>query len=102
MQMQSDGPHRGFIKELTIELMSLADIRLLHTTSKRHRLMVGKMTRESDILFEAGRFWVRKETYGYVVYENGITHATSVQTFALDEDGLSLAKAYCNYLSTIR
>lgn len=51
------------------------------------------MERESDILHEAGRFWVRKELYGYVVYENGITHAESVQAFTLDDGGLSLAKA---------
>lgn len=55
------------------------------------------MERESDILHEAGRFWVRKELYAYVVYENGITHAESIQAFQPDTDGLSLAKAYCDY-----
>lgn len=55
------------------------------------------MAKESDILHEAGKFWVRKELYAYVVYENGITHAESIQAFPLDTGGLSLAKAYCNY-----
>lgn len=57
------------------------------------------MERESDMLHEAGRFWVRKELYAYVVYENGITHATSIQASPLDDDGLSIAKAYCDYKS---
>lgn len=34
------------------------------------------MTRESDILYQNGNFWVCKSRKGYEVYEDGITHAT--------------------------
>jgi hypothetical protein len=32
--------------------------------------------RESAILFERGPFWVERAEHGYVVWENGTTHAT--------------------------
>lgn len=34
------------------------------------------MTRESDILYQNGPFWVCKAKKGYEVYEDGVTHAT--------------------------
>lgn len=54
---------------------------------------------KDQVLHENGKYWVRDELYGYVVYENGITHAVSVQAFPLNEDGLSLAMAYCDYIA---
>ena len=51
--------------------------------------------KESDILHEAGQFWVAKNTAGgFVVYKLGITHSTSDSVYA----DKSLAIARCNYL----
>jgi hypothetical protein len=53
--------------------------------------------READIMHENGSFWVGKVKAGYAVFKTGLTHSESTVTFALDADGLSLAKAYCDY-----
>jgi len=55
--------------------------------------------KESDIVYENGKFWVYRDTVKqqYTVFESGITHSTSVCAFTLDTDGLSFAKATCDY-----
>jgi len=60
------------------------------------------MTRESDIMHEAGDYWVCREKAAYTVYRNGITHATSDSSYARDPDGLSIAIARCDYLARPR
>lgn len=55
--------------------------------------------KESDILYQNGRYWIAKSkpSGDYVVYRDGITHAEAFSTFIGNSDGLSLAKAYCDY-----
>jgi hypothetical protein len=54
---------------------------------------------ESDIMHEAGSYWVCRERASYTVYRNGMTHSTSDSSYAKSDDGLSLAIARCNYLA---
>jgi hypothetical protein len=58
---------------------------------------------ESDIMHESpcGRFWVGrdKESRAYVVYRVGITHSTADSGYAMTDDGLSIARARCDYLA---
>lgn len=55
--------------------------------------------RESDIMHQAGPFWVGRQSQGYTVFRDGLTHATSDSTYPRDADGLSLAIARCDYLA---
>jgi hypothetical protein len=55
--------------------------------------------RESDIMHENGAFWVGRERDAYVVYRVGVTHSVSDSAYARDDDGLSIAKARCDYLA---
>lgn len=57
--------------------------------------------RESDIVHENGRYWVLRDVKhaAYTVYVSGATHSTSDSSYALNEDGLSLAKARADYLA---
>ena len=55
--------------------------------------------RESDIMHEAGAYWVGRERSAYVVYCTGVTHSVSDSAYARTEDGLSIAKARCDYLA---
>lgn len=58
--------------------------------------------RESDIMHENGSFWVLKQKHGYTVfkpYEGGLCASESDSTYALTDDGLSLAVYRCNYLA---
>ncbi len=57
------------------------------------------MTTESDILHENGAFWVCRERNAYTVFRNGVTAATSDSSYAKTADGLSIAKARCDYLA---
>ena len=61
------------------------------------------MLKESDILFQIGDFWVKKELFGsgkfkpksegYVVYKCGVTCSTQVAIIGFSGDvGLRLAK----------
>lgn len=51
--------------------------------------------READILYQRGPFWVSRNKAGaYLVWKDGITHATSRATFGQ----LDLARAYVDYL----
>ena len=55
--------------------------------------------RESDIMHEAGRFWVSREPSAYYVYETFPTHSVSDSAYTRDPDGLSIAIARCDYLA---
>ncbi len=55
--------------------------------------------RESDILFQAGKFWVCRKGKFYVVFKDGNVCASSVAHFPATTDGLSLATAYASYKS---
>ena len=57
------------------------------------------MTRESDILHEAGAYWVCRDRDAYTVYKNGVTHSTADSAYAKTADGLSIAIARANYLA---
>lgn len=56
---------------------------------------------ESDIMHESGGYWVGRDRAGkaYVVYKTGATHSTSESAYSLTRDGLSIAKARCDYLA---
>lgn len=57
--------------------------------------------REHDILYQNGPAWVKadRKIGAYVVMVDGAVHATSDSAYALDSDGLSIAKARCDYLA---
>lgn len=55
--------------------------------------------RESDIVFERGRYWVLRDLKAYVVLCNGVTYSISDSAYERDEDGLSCAVARCGYLA---
>ena len=57
------------------------------------------MLRESDIVHEAGNYWVARERNLYFVFKIGTTHSTSDSAYAKSDDGLSIAIARCNYLA---
>lgn len=60
------------------------------------------MTREKDILYENGGFWVMNDgPRGYTVQRPSpsFTHSLPDSTYAPDANGLSLAKARCDYLA---
>lgn len=57
---------------------------------------------EADIIHETPTHWVlrnRSKRKSYDVLKLGPQVSTTVQSFAFDEDGKSLAIAYCDYLS---
>ncbi len=54
---------------------------------------------EADIIHERGEYWVARDRAAYTVCRNTSTHAVSIQSFAKDADGLSVAIAYCDYLA---
>ena len=54
--------------------------------------------KEKDIVYEKGTFWVLRTRTGYVVLKNNTTHSESDGIeYPLTEDGLSIAKKYCDY-----
>ena len=55
--------------------------------------------RESDILYENGNFWVMRGKGCYYVMRSGITHSESDSAYHFNDDGLSIAKARCDYLA---
>jgi hypothetical protein len=55
--------------------------------------------KESNIVHEAGSFWVARERASYTVYKSGITHSVSDSAYSLDDDGLSIAITRCDYLA---
>lgn len=50
-------------------------------------------------MHEVGRYWVCRERDRYTVCLNITCSAETVQSFARDDDGLSLAIAYSDYLA---
>lgn len=54
---------------------------------------------ESDIMHENGRYWVGRTKDAYTVFVTGVTHSVSDSSYAHTEDGLSIAKARCDYLA---
>ena len=59
--------------------------------------------RESDIAYENGRVWVltdKKNSQYTVFVANSATHCSKGDSaYTLDDDGLSIAKARCDYLA---
>jgi hypothetical protein len=47
------------------------------------------------------KFWVGRDrkAAAYVVYRANFTHSTSDSAYALTSDGLSIARARCDYLA---
>jgi hypothetical protein len=60
------------------------------------------MVKESQIVYQAGRYWVCDAEKQYTVYQDGDTHATADSSYPRTEDGLSLAKARTDYLNKRR
>jgi len=57
------------------------------------------MYRETDIMHEAGNYWVARDRKAYTVFKAGVTHSVSDSAYAKSADGLSIAIARCNYLA---
>ena len=59
--------------------------------------------KESDIMHESacGKFWVGRDraAAAYVVFRVGFTHSTADSAYAITSDGLSIARARCDYLA---
>lgn len=60
------------------------------------------MTRESDIMHEAGAYWVCRDRTSYTVYRVTLTHSVADSAYEKTPDGLSIAIARCNYLAKRR
>jgi hypothetical protein len=56
--------------------------------------------KEKDIMHEIGNYWVGREKDCYTVFEIGATCSTSDSSYPKTSDGLSIAIARCNYLSS--
>jgi len=54
---------------------------------------------EADIMHENGAYWVGRERDAYTVYATGATHSKVDSAYAKTPDGLSIAKARCDYLA---
>lgn len=63
--------------------------------------------KESDILYEAGNYWVSKAKFanlpkGYVVWETGLTHSRLVARVGFEgHEGLERAKTEANKRANI-
>ena len=59
------------------------------------------MTRERDILYEVGAYWVmlNRRCNALVVMRNVGTHSVSDSAYCRGDNGLSIAKARCDYLA---
>lgn len=58
--------------------------------------------REKHILYEVGGFWVADQGWAYTVFRNVGSWAVSDSSYRHDADGLSLAKARCEYRAITR
>lgn len=58
--------------------------------------------KENDIIYENGQYWVCRNKSNYTVFRTGLTHSESDSAYTLSEDGLSCAKARCDYLQRVR
>lgn len=57
------------------------------------------MTKESQIIYQVGDYWVLDADGQYAVYKDGATHAKADSAYERTPDGLSLAKARVDHLS---
>lgn len=61
------------------------------------------MIKEEDIVYENGNYWVLKSKKGHCYFvmgsSPGNTHSVSDSTYSLDDDGLSIAIARCNWMA---
>ena len=56
------------------------------------------MLTEKQIIHDTGKFWVLATKTGYAVMKNNLTHSESDGIeYPLNDDGKSIAIAYCNY-----
>lgn len=57
--------------------------------------------KEADIAHENGKYWVLKDKQlnAYLVMVTGAVASHSDSAYSLDDDGLSIAIARCNYLA---
>ena len=55
--------------------------------------------KEADILHENGSFWVAQDRNAYTVCKNVGTHSVADSSYEKTDDGLSIAKARCDYLA---
>lgn len=60
------------------------------------------MTREPNIVHEAGDYWVCHADGQYTVYRIGLTHSTADSSYPNTPDGRSIAIARCDYLARTR
>lgn len=58
--------------------------------------------REQDIVYENGHAWVLRKADRYVAMLSCSTHSVSDSAYPPTTDGLSLAKARCDYLAASR
>lgn len=56
---------------------------------------------EQDIAYETPKSWVLRDKKRdcYTVFRVGVTHSESDSSYPLDDDGLSIAKAYADYIN---
>jgi hypothetical protein len=52
---------------------------------------------EEYIVYEIGDYWVYRDRNQYTCLKNLGVASETIAAFELDDDGLSLAKAYCDY-----
>ena len=55
--------------------------------------------RENEIVYENPKAWVSREIGSYIVWRIGVTCSTSDSAYEKTDDGLSIAKARCDYLA---
>ncbi len=67
--------------------------------ARRRRTRSLGTTRESDIVYETTVCWVRRDRKAYTVFRTGVVASTSDSAYAKNADGLSIAKARCDYLA---
>lgn len=59
------------------------------------------MLSEKDIIaeYDGDNVWILRDKTGYYVMRAGTTHSVSDSCYALDDDGLSIAKKRAEYLA---
>lgn len=57
--------------------------------------------KETDIVFEAGKYWVLNDRTAYSVMQSTLTHSKIDSAYCFNADGLSLAIARCKYLAKV-
>ena len=66
--------------------------------ARRRRARLGS-ARESAIVYETQVCWVRSDRKAYTVFRTGVVASTSDSAYKTTADGLSIAKARCDYLT---